>query len=178
MRGAIPTWCTLAVLLSAVPGIAQEFTIDKPEQVDVEYSPFVNQRFPQLVFWGDTHLHTTYSPDAGMVGNFNLGPADAYRFARGEQVQANNGMQVRLVRPLDFLVVSDHAEYQGLMPVLRGGDPKLLENQVGLFDIFVIGENPVNQGFVILLKTGRIKKPQLLRNLLQAGSLACLSFLS
>ncbi len=131
MRGAIPTWCTLAVLLSAVPGIAQEFTIDKPEQVDVEYSPFVNQRFPLLVFWGDTHLHTTYSPDAGMVGNFNLGPADAYRFARGEQVEANNGMQVRLVRPLDFLVVSDHAEYQGLMPVLRGGDPKLLENQVG-----------------------------------------------
>ncbi len=131
MRGAIPTWCTLAVLLSAVPGIAQEFTIDKPEQVDVEYSPFVNQRFPQLVFWGDTHLHTTYSPDAGMVGNFNLGPADAYRFARGEQVEANNGMQVKLVRPLDFLVVSDHAEYQGLMPVLRGGDPKLLENQVG-----------------------------------------------
>lgn len=131
MRGAIQTWCTLAVLLSAVPGIAQEFTIDKPEQVDVEYSPFVNQRFPQLVFWGDTHLHTTYSADAGMVGNFNLGPADAYRFARGEQVEANNGMQVKLVRPLDFLVIADHAEYQGLMPVLRGGDPKLLENEVG-----------------------------------------------
>jgi hypothetical protein len=131
MRGAIQTWCTLAVLLSAVPGIAQEFTIDKPEQVDVEYSPFVNQRFPQRVFWGDTHLHTTYSADAGMVGNFNLGPADAYRFARGEQVEANNGMQVKLVRPLDFLVIADHAEYQGLMPVLRGGDPKLLENEVG-----------------------------------------------
>jgi hypothetical protein len=131
MRGAIPTWCTLAVLLSTVPGIAQEFTIDKPEQVDVEYSPFVNQRFPQRVFWGDTHLHTTYSPDAGMVGNFNLGPADAYRFARGEQVEANNGMQVKLVRPLDFLVVSDHAEYQGLMPVLRAGDRELLENEVG-----------------------------------------------
>jgi hypothetical protein len=131
MRAAIPTWCTLAVLFFAVPGTAQEFTIDKPEQVEVEYSPFVNQRFPQRVFWGDTHLHTTYSPDAGMVGNFNLGPADAYRFARGEQVEANNGMQVRLVRPLNFLVVSDHAEYQGLMPVLRGGDPELLENEVG-----------------------------------------------
>jgi hypothetical protein len=66
-----------------------------------------------------------------MVGNFNLGPADAYRFARGEQVEANNGMQVKLVRPLDFLVVSDHAEYQGLMPVLRAGDRELLENEVG-----------------------------------------------
>jgi hypothetical protein len=91
----------------------------------------VNKSFPRNVYFGDTHLHTTYSPDAGMVGNFNLGPADAYRFARGEQVQANNGMQAKLVRPLDFLVVSDHSEYQGLMPVLRGGDPELLKNEVG-----------------------------------------------
>jgi hypothetical protein len=66
-----------------------------------------------------------------MVGNFNLGPDDAYRFAKGAQVQANNGMQARLVRPLDFLVVSDHSEYQGLMPKLRGGDPELLRNEVG-----------------------------------------------
>jgi len=110
---------------------ATEFTIDRPEKSDVEYSPFVNRSFPQRVFWGDTHLHTTYSPDAGMVGNFNLGPADAYRFARGEQVEANNGMQAKLVRPLDFLVVSDHSEYQGLMPLLRTGDPAILEDEVG-----------------------------------------------
>ena len=87
--------------------------------------------FPQQVFWGDTHLHTTYSPDAGLIGNFNLGPADAYRFARGEQLTANNGMQVKLVRPLDFLVVADHSEYQGLMPRLRDGDPDILKNEVG-----------------------------------------------
>jgi hypothetical protein len=129
-RNLFASIALLAVLHSA-PAIAQEFTIDQPADADVEYSPFINQRFPQRVFWGDTHLHTTYSPDAGMVGNFNLGPADAYRFARGEQVEANNGMQVKLVRPLDFLVVSDHAEYQGLMPVLRGGDRELLENEVG-----------------------------------------------
>ncbi len=110
---------------------ATEFTIDRPEKSDIEYSPFVNRSFPQRVFWGDTHLHTTYSPDAGMVGNFNLGPADAYRFARGEQVEANNGMQAKLVRPLDFLVVSDHSEYQGLMPLLRTGDPAILEDEVG-----------------------------------------------
>jgi hypothetical protein len=91
----------------------------------------VNWSFPQQVFWGDTHLHTTYSPDAGMVGNFNLGPADAYRFARGEQITANNGMQAKLVRPLDFLVVSDHSEYMGLVPRLRGGDPERLANEVG-----------------------------------------------
>ena len=118
-------------LLIAVPAIASEFTISTPQKPTVEYSPFVNKSFPRNVYFGDTHLHTTYSPDAGMVGNFYLGPADAYRFARGEQVQANNGMQAKLVRPLDFLVVSDHSEYQGLMPVLRGGDPELLKNEVG-----------------------------------------------
>ncbi len=110
---------------------ATEFGIEKPTEVDIEYSPHINKSFPQRVFWGDTHLHTTYSPDAGLVGNFNLGPAAAYRFARGEQIQANNGMQVKLVRPLDFLVVADHSEYQGLMPLLRGGDPELLKNEVG-----------------------------------------------
>ncbi len=120
-----------ALATHASSASAAEFTLGKPEKSDVEYSPFVNKRFPQRVFWGDTHLHTTYSPDAGMVGNFNLGPAEAYRFARGEQITANNGMQAKLVRPLDFLVVSDHSEYQGLMPRLRGGDPELLKNEVG-----------------------------------------------
>ena len=120
-----------ALAVTVTPATATEFTIDRPTKVEVEYSPYINKSFPQRVFWGDTHLHTTYSPDAGMVGNFNLGPADAYRFARGEQIQANNGMQAKLVRPLDFLVVSDHGEYQGLMPVLRGGDPELLKNEVG-----------------------------------------------
>jgi hypothetical protein len=119
----------LAALMA--PATATEFTIEKPAKPAIEYSPYINKSFPQRVFWGDTHLHTSYSPDAGMIGNFNLGPADAYRFARGEQVQANNGMQAKLVRTLDFLVVSDHSEYQGLMPVLRTGDPELLENEVG-----------------------------------------------
>ena len=119
------------LILGLHPVYASEFAIEKPAAAQIEYSPYINQSFPQQIFWGDTHLHTTYSPDAGMVGNFNLGPADAYEFARGEQIQANNGMQVKLGRPLDFLVVADHSEYQGLMPLLRGGDPELLKNEVG-----------------------------------------------
>ena len=130
MRYLLPSALIVAGLFSS-PATAAEFTIDRLTKPAVEYSPYINRSFPQRVFWGDTHLHTTLSADAGMVGNFNLGPADAYRFARGEQVKANNGMQAKLVRPLDFLVVADHAEYQGLMPVLRGGDPELLKNEVG-----------------------------------------------
>ncbi len=133
---------------------ASEFGIDKPTAEKIEYSPHINKQFPQQVLWGDTHLHTTYSPDAGMVGNFNLGPADAYRFARGEQVQANNGMQARLVRPLDFLVVSDHAEYQGLMPRLRGGDPELLQDPVAKrwYNWFREGRDGQYKAFLELLE--------------------------
>ena len=119
------------LLFAATDASSAEFSIGTPAQEPVEYSPFVDQSFSQQVFWGDTHVHTTYSPDAGMVGNFRLGPAEAYRFARGEQIEANNGMQAKLVRPLDFLVVADHAEYMGLMPLLRGADRRILADPVG-----------------------------------------------
>ena len=108
-----------------------EVTIPKPSEVQREYSPHINESFPQRVFWGDTHLHTNISPDAGMLKNLNVGPDDAYRFARGEQVTANNGMQAKLVRPLDFLVIADHSEYMGLIPEILGGSPELLKDPVG-----------------------------------------------
>jgi hypothetical protein len=128
----IPAMIVFTFGITVTQSMAAEFTVGKKDvKSKVEYSPHINKSFPQQVFWGDTHLHTTYSPDAGIIGNFNLGPAEAYRFARGEQLQANNGMQVKLVRPLDFLVVADHAEYQGLMPSLRGGDPEVLKHEVG-----------------------------------------------
>ncbi len=70
-----------------------------------EYSPYLNRGYSQRVFWGDTHLHTSYSTDAGMIGN-RLGPEEAYRFARGEIVVSSTGVRARLQRPLDFLVVA------------------------------------------------------------------------
>jgi hypothetical protein len=94
------------------------------------YSPFVGETYPKNVYWGDTHLHTSNSFDAGFV-NYRVGPEEAFRFARGEQVTANNGMAVKLVRPLDFLVVSDHAEFLGLTPALRRSDPILLKTDAG-----------------------------------------------
>jgi hypothetical protein len=127
----IRTALVSAFLLAATGAESAEFAIGTPAEEQVEYSPFIDQGFAQQVFWGDTHVHTTYSADAGMVGNFRLGPAEAYRFARGEQIEANNGMQAKLVRPLDFLVVADHAEYMGLMPLLRGGDRRILGDPVG-----------------------------------------------
>jgi hypothetical protein len=53
-----------------------------PKEGKRNYSPYLEKTFPNRVYFGDTHLHTPYSTDAGMVGN-TLGPEEAYRFARG-----------------------------------------------------------------------------------------------
>ncbi len=95
-----------------------------------EYSPYLEVGYPQRVFWGDTHVHTSFSTDAGMVGN-RLGPDEAYRFARGEIVVASNGVRARLQRPLDFLVVADHAENLGLAPMIAERNPDLLKTDFG-----------------------------------------------
>ncbi len=83
---------------------AQDIVPDKIEKRN--YSAYVEQKFPNRVLWGDTHLHTSYSTDAGMAGAL-VGPEDAYRFARGEDVKSTTGLRAKLRRPLDFLVVSD-----------------------------------------------------------------------
>ncbi len=80
---------------------------------DEQYSKPAGKDYPKNVYFGDTHLHTRNSPDAWSMGNLNLTPHDAYRFAQGDAVTAHNGMQVQLRRPMDFLVVSDHSEYLG-----------------------------------------------------------------
>jgi hypothetical protein len=82
------------------------------------------------VYWGDTHLHTSYSTDAGMIGT-TLEPEDAYRFARGEEITTSTGQPARLVRPLDFLVVSDHAENLGMAPMIRESNRDLLQTEFG-----------------------------------------------
>ncbi|WP_293139948.1 DUF3604 domain-containing protein [Okeania sp. SIO3I5] len=91
------------------------------------YSPYAGQAqaapgFPQQVFWGDTHLHTVYSFDAGAAGT-TLTPEDSYRFARGEQVETDGGELAQLSRPLDFLVVSDHTDQLGSFQQLTTQDP-------------------------------------------------------
>ena len=108
--------------------IAQDAPNVAPERSG--YSPYPEQTFPNQVFFGDTHLHTNYSWDAGMVFN-TLTPADAYRFARGETVTASTGIPARLQRPLDFLVVSDHSDGLGIAPLLARADPNLLEDPLG-----------------------------------------------
>jgi uncharacterized protein DUF3604 len=69
------------------------------------------------VYWGDTHLHTDLSMDAGAFGN-RVGMDDAYRFAKGEKITASSGQDAQLSRPLDFLVIADHSDGMGLFPAI------------------------------------------------------------
>ena len=119
--------------MTVIPAVsAQEFTV-RPEDIkgnEPDFSPYVDRNIPMRVLWGDTHLHTSNSPDAGLIGN-TLGPAQAYRFARGEEVMSSTGLRAKLIRPLDWLVVSDHAEYMGLAPMVKSSDPVLLADPIG-----------------------------------------------
>ena len=94
------------------------------------YSPYPDEDFPDQVFFGDTHLHTAFSPDAGLIGA-TMTPDEAFRFARGEKVTSSTGIPARLRRPLDFLVVSDHAENLGLPTAVTNGDKELLASEFG-----------------------------------------------
>ena len=94
------------------------------------YSPYAGRDFASDVYWGDTHLHTDISMDAGAFGN-RLGLDEAYRFARGEQVDSTNGGPARLSRPLDFLVVADHSDNMGFFPDMLSGAPHILSDPTG-----------------------------------------------
>ena len=94
------------------------------------YSPYAGRGFATGVYWGDTHLHTDISMDAGAFGN-RLGHDAAYRFARGEEVESTTAGPVRLSRPLDFLVVADHSDNMGFFPDMFAGAPHILSDPTG-----------------------------------------------
>ena len=140
-------WILLVALVVASPLVAQirpnEESVPKKGRI---YSPYVERTardrdFSEGLYWGDTHLHTSYSTDAGMIGN-TLPPEAAYRFARGEEVITSTGQRARLVRPLDFLVVSDHAANLGLAPMIAESNPDLLATEYGkrFYDMVNAGE--------------------------------------
>ena len=111
-------------------GTASKADLEKVHPTKPPYSPYVDRNFPTRPYFGDTHLHTAFSMDAGAFGA-RLTPRDAYRFARGEQITSNTGQPVKLSRPLDFLVVSDHSDGFGFFPMLMSGDPTLLATEQG-----------------------------------------------
>ena len=94
------------------------------------YSPHAQRAFPSRPLWGDTHLHTALSVDAGLFGA-RLGLEEAYRFARGEELVSSTGQPVKLGRPLDWLVIADHSDGLGFIQDLSAGAPNVLAFEEG-----------------------------------------------
>jgi len=94
------------------------------------YSPYAQRSFPSNIYWGETHLHTGVSLDAGLFGNI-LGHEDAYRFARGEEIKSSTGLPVKLGRPLDWLVITDHSDMMGIATDIQKGTPNILADPKG-----------------------------------------------
>jgi hypothetical protein len=135
---ALFTFCALVTLASAdqLPTKAGVAELATPQ-----FSPYAGRNFPTQVFWGDTHLHTAVSVDAGTMNR--IGQEDAFRFARGEEVTTTHGLRAKLSRPLDFLVIADHAEMYGLMPQLLSGDQEILSTEIGKkwYDALTTGDD-------------------------------------
>ena len=81
------------------------------------------------VYWGDQHLHTSWSADAGASGT-RVGPEEALRFARGEEVESNTKKKAKLSRPLDWLCVSDHSDGAGVINAIIEGDPEVMKDPI------------------------------------------------
>jgi hypothetical protein len=114
------------------PAGAQQLDVEKLDKATAErvfkkpgYSPYAGRAFPTRPYFGDTHTHTSVSFDSVGFGN-RLGPEEAYRFARGEEVVSSTGVSAKLSRPLDFLVVADHAESIGVLGDVLAGNPMLM----------------------------------------------------
>ncbi len=99
-------------------------TARKPiEAKKPDYSPYPDQSFPDRVYWGVAHVHTGYSFDAGMFG-ITLTPEDLLKVARGGEAVVDNGQRFKLDRPLDWIAITDHAEYMGVADEIRAGSPE------------------------------------------------------
>lgn len=117
-------------LAEDVPVVSDDIGIMNPAATENAfekrgYSPYAGRSYPTRVLWGDQHVHTGWSADAGAFGA-TLGPEDAVRFARGEEVLSSWGEPARLSRPLDWVAVTDHSDGAGVIFKIRDGDPNLM----------------------------------------------------
>jgi hypothetical protein len=135
MIKSTPLLIAAIALPITLPAAAQDIGTPTPENLSAAYtgkvySPYAERNFPERPLWGDSHLHSSLSLDAGLFGN-TLPPSEAYRFARGEQVTSATGQPVRLSRPLDWLVLADHSDGMGLIDDLRTGTPEVMAFEQG-----------------------------------------------
>jgi hypothetical protein len=81
--------------------------------------------YPERAYFGDTHVHTGWSFDAGLDGAVTS-PEDAFRLASGAEVTSNSGQMVKLQRPLDWMVITDHSDGMGTINEVQSGNPEMI----------------------------------------------------
>ena len=133
----------LALALAVAPAMAEE----------APYSPYAERDYPTGLFWGETHLHSALSADAG-GGGTSLMPEDLYRFARGEEIQSNSGQPVKLRRPLDFIGVTEHTDGMGAITDIMAGAPNIMADEQGrkLHEAFSQGGQAAQQASYELIE--------------------------
>ena len=134
-KSSLALHCAIALLVTSGSVLAESSPVGMvPTNEDATninrnrgYSPYAGRNFPTRVYWGDTHVHTDMSLDANGFGA-RIGPEEAYRFARGEEVVSSSGIPMKLSRALDWLVVADHSDGMGAMKEIMAGNPELLRD--------------------------------------------------
>jgi hypothetical protein len=112
------------------------------------------------LLWGDTHLHTGFSPDAYVQRNTTTTPDDSYMWAKGAPVlEALTGAKIQIGTPLDFLVVTDHAEYVGIPMMLWNRDERVASTESGQRFIEMIAAGNGTDVFFELVATVNTNQP-------------------
>jgi hypothetical protein len=97
---------------------------------EMKDSADASQDYPTRVFWGVAHVHTGFSFDSGMFG-VTLSPEDLFKVSMGGEIVTDNGARYKQDRPLDWISITDHAEYMGISDELHKGSHDLLANPQG-----------------------------------------------
>ncbi|MDH3663531.1 MAG: DUF3604 domain-containing protein [Alphaproteobacteria bacterium] len=112
------------------------------------------------LLWGDTHLHSNLSPDAYVQRNTTATPDDSFMFAKGAPVlDALTGAKVQIDTPLDFLVLTDHAEYVGIPRMIWGKDERLMATEIGQRFAQMIADGEGTKVFFELVETVNSNEP-------------------
>jgi hypothetical protein len=123
------------------------------QAADKDYSPYADREYPTELLFGETHVHSALSADAG-GGGTTLMPRDVYRFARGEQVSSNTGQPVRLARGFDFFALTEHTDGMGAITDIIRGAPSIMADKQGKYfhDQFTAGGAAAKAASIELIK--------------------------
>jgi len=126
----LTAWADSPVVATDIGDLSRETSPSAKPDPKRPYSPYAELNIPMRPLFGDTHVHTSFSMDAGAFGA-RLGPKEAFRFGKGEEVKASSGQMVKLARPLDFIVVADHSDGFGFFPQMLAGAPQIVNDPQG-----------------------------------------------